>query len=84
MIDPHGNLAMREEFAPAGWPVRAKKRRRMRWKNSPSADVRCRNGQRRDSGCLYRGNLSSTANVLRAGLRIIGLQQAVKRSPPFS
>ncbi len=30
------------------------------------------------------GNLSSTANVLRAGLRIIGLQPAVKRSHPFS
>lgn len=30
------------------------------------------------------GNLSSTANVLRAGLRIIGLQRAVKRSHPFS
>ncbi len=29
------------------------------------------------------GNLSSTANVLRAGLRIIGLHQAVKRSLPF-
>lgn len=30
------------------------------------------------------GNLSSTANVLRAGLRIIGCSQAVKRSLPFS
>ncbi len=32
VIDPHGNLAMREEFAHR-WPgPRGRKRRRMRWK----------------------------------------------------
>lgn len=35
VIDPHGNLAMREEFAHR-WLARAgEKRRRMRWKNLP-------------------------------------------------
>ncbi len=36
MIDPHGNLAMRKNLLIAGWPARAKKRRRMRWKNLPT------------------------------------------------
>lgn len=37
VIDPHGNLAMQcgKNLLIAGWPARAKKRRRMRWKNLP-------------------------------------------------
>ena len=58
VIDPHGNLAMREEFA-------------HRWLAAAMVSAGKAN-------VCIAGNLSSTANVLRAGLRIIGLQPGCK------
>ena len=59
VIDPHGNLAMREKLTDPLMFAAA-------MVSAGKADV-----------CIA-GNLSSTANVLRAGLRIIGLQPGCK------
>lgn len=59
VIDPHGNLAMREKLTDPLMFAAA-------MVSAGKADV-----------CIA-GNLSSTANVLRAGLRIIGLQPCCK------
>ena len=76
VIDPHGNLAMREEFA-LRWLARAGE------KTPPDALEKLTDPlmfaaamvSAGTADVCIAGNLSSTANVLRAGLRIIGLQR---------
>ncbi len=62
----------------AGWPARAKKRRRMRWKTytDPLMFAAAMVSAGKADVCI--AVTSSTANVLRAGLRIIGLQPGCK------
>ena len=64
VIDPHSNLAMRKAFA-AAWQARAGDK-------APADAV-----DKLAEVCIA-GNLSSTASVLRAGLRLIGLQPGCK------
>lgn len=79
VIDPHGNLAMREEFAHR-WLARAGE------KTPPDALEKLTDPlmfaaamvSAGTADVCIAGNLSSTANVLRAGLRIIGLQPGCK------
>ena len=63
----------------AGWPAREIKRLQMRWKNvnDPLMFAAAMVSAGKADVCIA-GNLSSTANVLRAGLRIIGLQPGCK------
>ncbi|CAH6659654.1 phosphate acetyltransferase [Pseudocitrobacter vendiensis] len=79
VIDPNGNLPMREAFA-GRWLARAGE------KTPPDAVEKLRDPlmfaaamvSAGSADVCIAGNLSSTANVLRAGLRIIGLQPGCK------
>ena len=79
VIDPNGNLPMREAFAER-WLARAGE------KTPPDAVEKLRDPlmfaaamvSAGSADVCIAGNLSSTANVLRAGLRIIGLQPGCK------
>ena len=79
MIDPHGNLAMREEFAHR-WLARAGEKTppdALEKLTDPLMFAAAMVSAGKADVCIA-GNLSSTANVLRAGLRIIGLQPGCK------
>ncbi|STS84275.1 phosphate acetyltransferase [Klebsiella pneumoniae] len=81
VIDPHSNLAMREAFA-AAWQARADDKAPADAVDKLAdplmfAAAMVSAGQ---AEVCIAGNLSSTASVLRAGLRLIGLQPDVKRS----
>lgn len=74
VIDPHGNLAMREEFAHR-WLARAGEKTppdALEKLTDPLMFAAAMVSAGKADVCIA-GNLSSTANVLRAGLRIIGL-----------
>ena len=78
-IDPHGNLAMREEFAQR-WLTRAGEKTppdALEKLTDPLMFAAAMVSAGKADVCIA-GNLSSTANVLRAGLRIIGLQPDCK------
>ena len=79
IVDPHSNRQMREAFA-RSWLARAGE------KTPPDAEEKLNDplmfaaamvSAGKADVCIA-GNLSSTANVLRAGLRIIGLQPGCK------
>ena len=73
VIDPHGNLAMREEFAHR-WLARAGEKTppdALEKLTDPLMFAAAMVSAGKADVCIA-GNLSSTANVLRAGLRIIG------------
>ncbi|WP_192978426.1 phosphate acetyltransferase [Escherichia coli] len=79
VIDPHGNLAMREEFAHR-WLARAGEKTppdALEKLTDPLMFAAAMVSAGKADVCIA-GNLSSTANVLRAGLRIIGLQPGCK------
>lgn len=79
VIDPHGNLAMREEFAHR-WLARAGEKTppdALEKLTDPLMFAAAMVSAGKADVCIA-GNLSSTANVLRAGLRIIGLQLGCK------
>ncbi|EFP4106267.1 hypothetical protein HOY25_000109 [Shigella boydii] len=79
VIDPHGNLAMREEFAHR-WLARAGEKTppdALEKLTDPLMFAAAMVSAGKADVCIV-GNLSSTANVLRAGLRIIGLQPGCK------
>ena len=79
VIDPHGNLAMREEFAHR-WLARAGEKTppdALEKLNDPLMFAAAMVSAGHADVCIA-GNLSSTANVLRAGLRLIGLQPGCK------
>lgn len=79
VIDPQSNVQMREEFA-LRWLARAGEktppdaREKL---NDPLMFAAAMVSAGKADVCIA-GNLSSTANVLRAGLRIIGLQPGCK------
>lgn len=82
VIDPHSNLAMREAFA-AAWQARAGDKAPADAVDKLAdplmfAAAMVSGGE---AEVCIAGNISSTASVLRAGLRLIGLQPGVKRSP---
>lgn len=85
VIDPHGNLAMREEFAHR-WLARAgEKRRRMRWKNSPNRLC----SPQQWSAPVKRMSVSRAISLPRRmccvpDYALSACSQAVKRSHPFS
>lgn len=84
VIDPQSNLQMREEFAQR-WLARAGEKTppdALEKLNDPLMFAAAMVSAGKADVCIA-GNLSSTANVLRAGLRLIGLQPAVKRCRPF-
>ncbi|EBO5047819.1 phosphate acetyltransferase [Salmonella enterica subsp. enterica serovar Newport] len=79
VIDPHSNLSMRQRFAQR-WLARAGEK-------TPSDAVEKLSDplmfaaamvSAGEADVCIAGNLSSTANVLRAGLRVIGLQPGCK------
>lgn len=79
VIDPHSNLAMREAFA-AAWQARAGDKAPADAVDKLAdplmfAAAMVSAGQ---AEVCIAGNLSSTASVLRAGLRLIGLQPGCK------
>ena len=79
VIDPHSNLAMREAFATA-WQARAGDKAPADAVDKLAdplmfAAAMVSAGQ---AEVCIAGNLSSTASVLRAGLRLIGLQPGCK------
>ncbi|EMF7245827.1 phosphate acetyltransferase [Klebsiella variicola] len=79
IIDPHSNLAMREAFA-AAWQARAGDKAPADAVDKLAdplmfAAAMVSGGE---AEVCIAGNLSSTANVLRAGLRLIGLQPGCK------
>ncbi len=79
VIDPHSNLAMRETFA-AAWQARAGDKAPADAVDKLAdplmfAAAMVSAGQ---AEVCIAGNLSSTASVLRAGLRLIGLQPGCK------
>lgn len=79
VIDPHSNLAMRETFA-AAWQARAGDKAPADAVDKLAdplmfATAMVSAGQ---AEVCIAGNLSSTASVLRAGLRLIGLQPGCK------
>ncbi|EOA0395064.1 TPA: phosphate acetyltransferase [Shigella flexneri] len=79
VIDPHGNLAMREEFAHR-WLAHAGEKTppdALEKLTDPLMFAAAMVSAGKADVCIA-GNLSSTANVLRAGLRIIGLQPGCK------
>ncbi len=79
VIDPHSNLSMRQRFAQR-WLARAGE------KTPPDAVEKLSDPlmfaaamvSAGEADVCIAGNLSSTANVLRAGLRVIGLQPGCK------
>ena len=74
VIDPHSNLSMREAFAER-WLARAGEKTppdALEKLNDPLMFAAAMVSAGKADVCIA-GNLSSTANVLRAGLRIIGL-----------
>ncbi|EAQ4272464.1 phosphate acetyltransferase, partial [Salmonella enterica subsp. enterica serovar Enteritidis] len=79
VIDPHSNLSMRQRFAQR-WLARAGE------KMPPDAVEKLSDPlmfaaamvSAGEADVCIAGNLSSTANVLRAGLRVIGLQPGCK------
>ncbi len=80
VIDPHSNLSMRQRFAQR-WlcPCRRKSTAGRSVEKAATANVRCRHEvSAGEADVCIAGNLSSTANVLRAGLRVIGLQPGCK------
>lgn len=79
VIDPQSNLPMREEFA-LRWLARAGDKTpadALEKLNDPLMFAAAMVSAGKADVCIA-GNLSSTANVLRAGLRIIGLQPGCK------
>ena len=79
VIDPHSNLAMREAFAER-WLARSGEKTppdAVEKLNDPLMFAAAMVSAGKADVCIA-GNLSSTANVLRAGLRIIGLQPGCK------
>ncbi|HAU5638587.1 phosphate acetyltransferase [Citrobacter amalonaticus] len=79
VIDPHSNLAMREAFAER-WLARSGEKTppdAVEKLNDPLMFAAAIVSAGKADVCIA-GNLSSTANVLRAGLRIIGLQPGCK------
>lgn len=79
VIDPHSNLAMREAFAER-WLARSGEKTppdAVEKLNDPLMFAAAMVSADQADVCIA-GNLSSTANVLRAGLRIIGLQPGCK------
>lgn len=79
VIDPYSNLAMREAFAQR-WLDRSGEKTppdALEKLNDPLMFAAAMVSAGQADVCIA-GNLSSTANVLRAGLRIIGLQQGCK------
>ncbi len=79
VIDPHSNLAIREAFA-AAWQARAGDKAPADAVDKLAdplmfAAAMVSAGQ---AEVCIAGNLSSTASVLRAGLRLIGLQPGCK------
>ncbi|HBR4681460.1 TPA: phosphate acetyltransferase, partial [Klebsiella pneumoniae] len=79
VIDPHSNLAMRKAFA-AAWQARAGDKAPADAVDKLAdplmfAAAMVSAGQ---AEVCIAGNLSSTASVLRAGLRLIGLQPGCK------
>ena len=79
IIDPHSNLAMREAFA-AAWQARAGDKAPADAVDKLAdplmfAAAMVSGGE---AEVCIAGNLSSTASVLRAGLRLIGLQPGCK------
>ncbi|MDU5730535.1 MAG: phosphate acetyltransferase [Citrobacter freundii] len=79
VIDPQSNVQMREEFAlrwraTAGEKTPPDAREKL---NDPLMFAAAMVSAGKADVCIA-GNLSSTANVLRAGLRIIGLQPGCK------
>lgn len=79
VIDPHSNLAMREAFAER-WLARSGEKTppdAVEKLNDPLMFATAMVSADQADVCIA-GNLSSTANVLRAGLRIIGLQPGCK------
>ncbi len=81
VIDPHSNLAMREAFA-AAWQARAGDKAPADAVDKLAdplmfAAAMVSAGQ---AEVCIAGNLSSTASVLRAGLRLIGLQPGCKNA----
>lgn len=81
VIDPQSNVQMREEFA-LRWLARAGEktppdaREKL---NDPLMFAAAMVSAGKADVCIA-GNLSSTANVLRAGLRIIGLQPGLQNA----
>lgn len=79
VIDPHSNLSMRQRFAQR-WLARTGE------KTPPDAVEKLSDPlmfaaamvSAGEADVCIAGNLSSTANVLRAGLRVIGLQPGCK------
>ncbi|EGT5657024.1 MULTISPECIES: phosphate acetyltransferase [Citrobacter] len=79
VIDPQSNQSMREEFA-LRWLARAGDKTpadALEKLNDPLMFAAAMVSAGKADVCIA-GNLSSTANVLRAGLRIIGLQPGCK------
>ncbi|EGT3574832.1 phosphate acetyltransferase [Citrobacter amalonaticus] len=79
VIDPYSNLAMREAFAQR-WLARAGEKTppdALEKLNDPLMFAAAMVSAGQADVCIA-GNLSSTASVLRAGLRIIGLQPGCK------
>ena len=79
VIDPHSNLSMREAFAER-WLARAGEKTppdALEKLNDPLMFAAAMVSAGKADVCIA-GNLSSTANVLRAGLRIIGLLPGCK------
>lgn len=79
VIDPYSNLAMREAFAQR-WLARSGEKTppdALEKLNDPLMFAAAMVSAGKADVCIA-GNLSSTANVLRAGLRIIGLQPGCK------
>ncbi|WP_336221281.1 phosphate acetyltransferase [Citrobacter amalonaticus] len=79
VIDPYSNLAMREAFAQR-WLDRSGEKTppdALEKLNDPLMFAAAMVSAGQADVCIA-GNLSSTASVLRAGLRIIGLQQGCK------
>ncbi|CDL41084.1 Phosphate acetyltransferase, ethanolamine utilization-specific [Citrobacter freundii] len=81
VIDPQSNVQMREEFAlrwraTAGEKTPPDAREKL---NDPLMFAAAMVSAGKADVCIA-GNLSSTANVLRAGLRIIGLQPGCKNA----
>ncbi|MFU0780652.1 MAG: Phosphate acetyltransferase EutD [Citrobacter braakii] len=79
VIDPQSNQCMREEFA-LRWLARAGDKTpadALEKLNDPLMFAAAMVSAGKADVCIA-GNLSSTANVLRAGLRIIGLQPGCK------
>lgn len=79
VIDPQSNLSMREVFA-GRWLARAGEKTppdALEKLNDPLTFAAAMVSAAHADVCIA-GNLSSTANVLRAGLRLIGLQPGCK------